>query len=68
MICDRINVTTNFQEIIDKRMEFTSIIGNPPYTDTTSVDSDRNNGAGGCSKIWIRSSLNKHSKCHRTLV
>ena len=50
MICDRINVTTNFQEIIDKRMEFTSIIGNPPYTDTTSVDSDRNNGAGGCSK------------------
>ena len=31
-------------------MEFTSIIGNPPYTDTTSVDSDRNNGAGGCSK------------------
>ena len=50
MICDRINVTTNFQEIVNKRMEFTSVIGNPPYTDTTSVDSDRNAGAGGCSK------------------
>lgn len=50
MICDKINVTTNFQEIINKRMEFTSVIGNPPYTDTTSVDSDRNAGAGGCSK------------------
>lgn len=34
----------------EKDMNFTASIGNPPYTDTTSVDSARNAGAGGCSK------------------
>jgi hypothetical protein len=50
-IHDRINVTSgnDLQELIDKSMHFDVVTGNPPYTNTSSVDSARNAGAGGCA-------------------
>ena len=48
-INDKINLVENLQELVSKKMHFDVTIGNPPYTNTSSVDSARNAGSGGCA-------------------
>ena len=35
MICDKINVTTDLQELVKQSMDFDVVIANPPYQGNT---------------------------------